>query len=75
MDEEEDPCTVIPPEGLRMIMVGVMGTLIASVSLVFNLFLFMLLISNPQHRRTHLLYLAILALIDSFLSGSYFCFL
>ncbi|CAD5211935.1 unnamed protein product [Bursaphelenchus okinawaensis] len=68
---DEDDCSVIPPEGLRMAMVAVAGTFIAVVSLIFNAFLFVLLISNPQYRRTHLLYLAFLALIDTFLSASY----
>uniref|UniRef100_A0A7E4VLD4 G_PROTEIN_RECEP_F1_2 domain-containing protein n=1 Tax=Panagrellus redivivus TaxID=6233 RepID=A0A7E4VLD4_PANRE len=67
----EDHCSIIPPETLRIVLVGVIGTLLATTSLIFNVFLFVILVKSRQHRRTHLLYLLLLALIDVFLSGSY----
>ena len=67
--EIEDNCEIIPPETLRLYLVGVCGTILATISLVFNVFLFLLLVRNRHHRRSHLLYLLLLALIDVFLSG------
>lgn len=67
--DDEDECSVIPPEPFRMFLVGILGTAIASISLVFNFFLFVILTVNPSHRRTHLIYLILLAFIDVFLSG------
>uniref|UniRef100_A0A915DJ51 Histone H2A/H2B/H3 domain-containing protein n=1 Tax=Ditylenchus dipsaci TaxID=166011 RepID=A0A915DJ51_9BILA len=67
----EEHCSVIPPESLRMILVAVVGTIIASISFFFNAFLFFVLVVKRQNRKTHLLYLLILALIDVFLSASY----
>lgn len=67
--EIEDNCEIIPPETLRLYLVGVCGTILATISLVFNVFLFFLLVKNRHHRKSHLLYLIFLALIDAFLSG------
>jgi hypothetical protein len=73
MEDEwwEEHCSVIAPEALRFILVGILGTGIATISLVFNTVLFIVLISNAHHRRTHFIYLIFMALIDTFLSASY----
>jgi hypothetical protein len=62
-------CAVLPPEGLRLFLVGILGTFVATTSFIFNVFLFFVLIANRQNRRSHFIYLIFLALIDSFLSG------
>ncbi|KAI6184245.1 hypothetical protein M3Y97_00575400 [Aphelenchoides bicaudatus] len=64
-------CSIIPPEELRFFLVGILGTFIATVSFVFNVFLFGVLVSNRQNRQNNFIYLIFLALIDSFLSASY----
>ena len=62
-------CAVIPPEDARVLLVGCFGSLMAFISLVFNILLFVTLALNAHYRRNHFLYLMILALIDVFLSG------
>jgi hypothetical protein len=62
-------CAVIPPEELRLFLVGIVGTIIASTSFIFNAFLFFVLIAKKQNRRSHFIYLIFLAFIDTFLSG------
>jgi hypothetical protein len=64
-------CSVIPPEELRLFLVGILGTVIAAISFVFNTFLFFVLFTDQQNRRNHFIYLIFLALIDSFLSGKF----
>lgn len=66
----QEHCSVIPPEQHRMILVAIIGSLIASISFIFNGFLFLILISKRQNRKKHLLYLMIMAIIDVFLSGT-----
>lgn len=64
-------CAIIPPETDRVLLVGVAGAIIASVSVCFNAFLFFVLVRNKRHRNTHLIYLMFLALADTFLSAAY----
>ncbi|CAB3405534.1 unnamed protein product [Caenorhabditis bovis] len=64
-------CSIIPPEFNRLMLVGVIGALIASISVCFNTFLFIVLLRNPRHRHSHLIYLMFLALADIFLSAAY----
>uniref|UniRef100_A0A1I7X9Z7 G_PROTEIN_RECEP_F1_2 domain-containing protein n=1 Tax=Heterorhabditis bacteriophora TaxID=37862 RepID=A0A1I7X9Z7_HETBA len=78
----QENCAIIPPEtsrcifdfkefSFRLILVGVVGALIACVSVLFNTFLFCILVRNKRHRSSHLIYLTFLALADTFLSGIY----
>ncbi|TKR80531.1 hypothetical protein L596_014593 [Steinernema carpocapsae] len=67
----EEHCSIIPPETFRLILVALVGSALSIVSIAFNLFLFVILIKNPHHRASHLVYLTFLALIDVFLSASY----
>ncbi|CAD6192609.1 unnamed protein product [Caenorhabditis auriculariae] len=67
----EENCSIIPPEFFRLVLVGVVGACIASVSVFFNTFLFCVLCRNRRHRHSHLIYLMFLALADTFLSGAY----
>uniref|UniRef100_A0A1I7ZN74 G_PROTEIN_RECEP_F1_2 domain-containing protein n=1 Tax=Steinernema glaseri TaxID=37863 RepID=A0A1I7ZN74_9BILA len=74
MDADEwwqEHCSIIPPEPLRLLLVAVVGSALALLSIAFNLFLFVILIKNSHHRASHLVYLTFLALIDVFLSASY----
>ncbi|KAK0403996.1 hypothetical protein QR680_017230 [Steinernema hermaphroditum] len=64
-------CSIIPPEQLRLLLVAVLGSALSVVSVAFNLFLFVILVKNPHHRASHLVYLTFLAFIDVFLSASY----
>uniref|UniRef100_A0A0M3IM67 G_PROTEIN_RECEP_F1_2 domain-containing protein n=1 Tax=Ascaris lumbricoides TaxID=6252 RepID=A0A0M3IM67_ASCLU len=67
----EEHCSVIPPETLRLILVGCAGSILATVSVIFNMFLFITLVFNRTHHRSQFLYLIFLALFDTFLSASY----
>ncbi|KJH49398.1 hypothetical protein DICVIV_04481 [Dictyocaulus viviparus] len=42
----EENCSIIPPERSRLVLVGVAGAIIASISVVFNTFLFCILVSD-----------------------------
>ncbi|CEF59394.1 GPCR, rhodopsin-like, 7TM domain-containing protein [Strongyloides ratti] len=67
----ETHCSVITPEESRFIMVGIVGSLVAIISVIFNTFLFSILISSRNNRYSQLLYLIFLAFSDIFLSASY----
>ncbi|EYC44284.1 hypothetical protein Y032_0466g1973 [Ancylostoma ceylanicum] len=67
----EEHCAIIPPEQSRLFLVGVAGAIIASISVVFNMFLFCILVRNKRYRSSSLIYLTFLALADTFLSGSF----
>ncbi|VDM63237.1 unnamed protein product [Angiostrongylus costaricensis] len=54
-----------------LVLVGVAGAIIASISVIFNVFLFYILVSNRRYRSTSLIYLIFLALADTFLSAAY----
>ncbi|KAF1763743.1 hypothetical protein GCK72_003688 [Caenorhabditis remanei] len=64
-------CSIIPPEFNRLMLVGVVGAVIAFISVCFNTFLFVVLFRNPRHRHSHLIYLMFLSVADIFLSASY----
>ncbi|KAK6738057.1 hypothetical protein RB195_020265 [Necator americanus] len=67
----EEHCAIIPPEQSRLFLVGVAGAIIASISVVFNMFLFCILVRNRRYRSSSLIYLTFLALADTFLSAAY----
>uniref|UniRef100_A0AC35TX90 G_PROTEIN_RECEP_F1_2 domain-containing protein n=1 Tax=Rhabditophanes sp. KR3021 TaxID=114890 RepID=A0AC35TX90_9BILA len=67
----EEHCSVIPPERIRFIMVSIVGSLVAIISVFFNTFLFSILVSSRSYRNSQLLYLLFLAFSDIFLSASY----
>uniref|UniRef100_A0A0N5A3F7 G_PROTEIN_RECEP_F1_2 domain-containing protein n=1 Tax=Parastrongyloides trichosuri TaxID=131310 RepID=A0A0N5A3F7_PARTI len=67
----EEHCSVITPEDSRFIMVGIVGSLVAIISVIFNTFLFSILVSSRNNRYSQLLYLIFLAFSDIFLSASY----
>lgn len=67
----ETHCSVITPEESRFIMVGIVGSFVAITSVIFNTFLFSILISSRNNRYSQLLYLIFLAFSDIFLSASY----
>lgn len=52
-------------------LVGVVGAVIAFISVCFNTFLFVVLCRNPRHRHSHLVYLMFLSVADIFLSAAY----
>ncbi|KHJ93155.1 7 transmembrane receptor, partial [Oesophagostomum dentatum] len=54
-----------------LFLVGVVGAIIASISVVFNTFLFCILVRNRRYRSSSLIYLTFLALADTFLSAAY----
>ncbi|KAE9412003.1 hypothetical protein Angca_000043, partial [Angiostrongylus cantonensis] len=54
-----------------LVLVGVAGAIIASISVIFNVFLFYILVINRRYRLTSLIYLIFLALADTFLSAAY----
>uniref|UniRef100_A0A914US54 G-protein coupled receptors family 1 profile domain-containing protein n=1 Tax=Plectus sambesii TaxID=2011161 RepID=A0A914US54_9BILA len=70
-DYYEDLCSIIPPEFIRLVLVGMCGSSISFVSFVLNSLLFTVLVSNPRHHSSHVLYLIWLALFDIFISVSY----
>ncbi|GMT14747.1 hypothetical protein PFISCL1PPCAC_6044, partial [Pristionchus fissidentatus] len=66
----EDHCSVIPPERSRLYLIG-LGSVVASFSVLSNLFLFIVLIRTRRHLNSPFLYLISLSLADIFLSGAY----
>ncbi|TKR60250.1 hypothetical protein L596_027528 [Steinernema carpocapsae] len=69
----EDSCFYQTPRFLteRFILVTVVGTSIAIVGVIENVFLFFMLARKRDHRNSHLLYLMLLAFFDVFVSGAY----
>ncbi|WKX93607.1 hypothetical protein Q1695_011124 [Nippostrongylus brasiliensis] len=67
----QENCAIIPPESSRLLLVGVAGAIIASISVVFNMFLFCILVRHKRYRSSNLIYLTFLALADTFLSAAY----
>ncbi|KAK6015824.1 hypothetical protein OSTOST_18702, partial [Ostertagia ostertagi] len=61
----------LPPPAERLVLVGVAGAIIALISVVFNMFLFCVLIRNKRYRSSSLIYLTFLAFSDTFLSAAY----
>lgn len=68
-DYYEDLCSIIPPEFTRLVLVGMCGSTVSVVSFILNSLLFTVLVSNPRHHSSHVLYLIWLALFDIFISG------
>uniref|UniRef100_A0A915B760 G-protein coupled receptors family 1 profile domain-containing protein n=1 Tax=Parascaris univalens TaxID=6257 RepID=A0A915B760_PARUN len=70
---EEEQCFYAQPEFLveRFWLVTVSGTTIASISIIENLFLFLVLVTKRHHRNSHSLYLLLLAFFDVSVSGAY----
>ncbi|VDK39658.1 unnamed protein product [Gongylonema pulchrum] len=69
-----DPsCYIIDTEHLveRFWLVTVLGSTLSTISIVENIFLFLIFITSKQHRRSHSLYLLLLALTDLFISFTY----
>ncbi|CAJ0955688.1 unnamed protein product, partial [Mesorhabditis belari] len=67
----EENCMIISPGETSFIVIGVIGCSVAGLSVVFNTFLFWLLMKNRKHRSSHLLYLTFLAAFDIFVSIAY----
>ncbi|VDM97267.1 unnamed protein product [Thelazia callipaeda] len=55
----------------RFWLVTILGSTLSTISIVENAFLFLIFITSKQHRRSHSLYLLILALTDLFISFTY----
>lgn len=69
-----DPnCYNIDTEHLveRFWLVTILGSTLSTISIVENIFLFLIFITSKQHRRSHSLYLLLLALTDLFISFTY----
>uniref|UniRef100_A0A915CL90 G-protein coupled receptors family 1 profile domain-containing protein n=1 Tax=Ditylenchus dipsaci TaxID=166011 RepID=A0A915CL90_9BILA len=71
--EHEEKCTYHQPAYLeeRFWLVSVAGTGIALISVVENLFLFFMLVRKKNHRKSHCLYLLLLAFFDVFMGAAY----
>ncbi|CAG9540677.1 unnamed protein product [Cercopithifilaria johnstoni] len=69
----EPSCYVIDTDHLveRLWLVAVLGSTLSTISIVENAFLFMIFITSKQHRRSHSLYLLLLAFTDIFISLTY----
>ncbi|VDO20469.1 Uncharacterized protein BM_BM3765 [Brugia malayi] len=55
----------------RLWLVTILGSALSTISIVENAFLFLIFITTKQHRRSHSLYLLLLALTDIFISLTY----
>uniref|UniRef100_A0A0N5AJE1 G_PROTEIN_RECEP_F1_2 domain-containing protein n=1 Tax=Syphacia muris TaxID=451379 RepID=A0A0N5AJE1_9BILA len=55
----------------RFWLVAVAGTIVSTISFVENVFLFVMFVKSPQHRRSPSLYLLLLAFLDILLAFSY----
>ncbi|VDM45787.1 unnamed protein product, partial [Toxocara canis] len=66
-------CYIIDNDYLveRFWLVTVLGSTLSTISIIENLFLFIVFISSRQHRNSCSLYLMLLALSDTFISGTY----
>uniref|UniRef100_A0A0R3RWS1 G_PROTEIN_RECEP_F1_2 domain-containing protein n=1 Tax=Elaeophora elaphi TaxID=1147741 RepID=A0A0R3RWS1_9BILA len=69
----EPSCYVIHTKHLaeRLWLVTILGSTLSTISIVENAFLFLIFITSKQHRRSHSLYLLLLALTDIFISLTY----
>uniref|UniRef100_A0A915Q2Z7 G-protein coupled receptors family 1 profile domain-containing protein n=1 Tax=Setaria digitata TaxID=48799 RepID=A0A915Q2Z7_9BILA len=69
----EPSCYVIDTKHLveRLWLVTILGSTLSTISIVENAFLFLIFITSKQHRRSHSLYLLLLALTDLFISLTY----
>ncbi|VDK17770.1 unnamed protein product [Anisakis simplex] len=66
-------CYIIDTDYLveRFWLVTVLGSTLSTISIVENIFLFAVFVSSRQHRNSCSLYLMLLALSDTFISGTY----
>ncbi|WKY10192.1 hypothetical protein Q1695_002496 [Nippostrongylus brasiliensis] len=71
--EVDDPCAYGEPRYLyeRFILVAIVGTTVAVVNIIENVFLCFMLFSRKSYRSSHCLYLALLAFFDIFIAGAY----
>ncbi|KAL3985903.1 7 transmembrane receptor (rhodopsin family) protein [Acanthocheilonema viteae] len=69
----EPSCYVIDTNHLieRLWLVTILGSTLSTISIIENVFLFLIFITSKQHRRSHSLYLLLLALTDIFISFTY----
>ncbi|EPB68075.1 7 transmembrane receptor [Ancylostoma ceylanicum] len=70
---EDDLCTYSEPRYLyeRFILVAIVGTTVAVVNIIENVFLCFILFGRKSYRSSHCLYLALLAFFDIFIAGAY----
>ncbi|VDK49277.1 unnamed protein product [Anisakis simplex] len=70
---DEEPCFYAQQEFLveRFWLVTVTGTTVSSISIVENLFLFIVLVTKRHHRNSNSLYLVLLAFFDVLVAGAY----
>ncbi|KAK6756909.1 hypothetical protein RB195_014998 [Necator americanus] len=73
VDSAEDLCTYSEPHYLyeRFILVAIVGTTLALVNIIENMFLCVILFGRKSYRSSHCLYLALLAFFDIFIAGAY----
>lgn len=69
----EPSCFIIDTEHLveRLWLVAILGSTLSTISIVENAFLFLIFLTSKQHRRSHSLYLLLLAFTDIFISLAY----
>ncbi|CAI4224789.1 unnamed protein product [Auanema sp. JU1783] len=70
---EEDPCAYYqqPYHRERFILVAVIGTFVAVINIIENVFLSFMLFTKKSYRSSYMLYLALLAFFDIFIAGAY----
>ncbi|VDO70409.1 unnamed protein product [Heligmosomoides polygyrus] len=69
----DDPCAYGEPRFLyeRFILVAIVGTTVAVINIIENVFLCFMLFSRKSYRSSYCLYLALLAFFDIFIAGAY----
>ncbi|KAM3716688.1 G-protein coupled receptor [Dirofilaria immitis] len=69
----EPSCYIINTKHLveRLWLVTILGSTVSTISIIENAFLFIIFVTSKQHRRSHSLYLLLLALTDLFISLTY----
>ncbi|KAK6029024.1 hypothetical protein OSTOST_04876 [Ostertagia ostertagi] len=72
-DVADDPCAYGEPRFLyeRFILVAIVGTSVAVINIIENVFLCFMFFSRKSYRSSHCLYLALLAFFDIFIAGAY----
>ncbi|XGW02011.1 hypothetical protein V3C99_014238 [Haemonchus contortus] len=73
LDLDDDPCAYAEPRFLyeRFILVAIVGTSVAVINIIENVFLCFIFFSRKSYRSSHCLYLALLAFFDIFIAGAY----
>ncbi|CAJ0590454.1 unnamed protein product [Cylicocyclus nassatus] len=71
--DEQDPCVYVEPRFVyeRFILVAIVGTSVALLNILENVFLCFILFGKKSYRSSHCLYLALLAFFDIFIAGAY----